>query len=307
MILIKYIFFILLIFTPLKAVESYISFKINDEIVTNIDLDTEYRYLIALNNELKNTDKNTLKKLSKESIIKEKIKKKELEKHYELKGSSDYLDEVIKIFYEKVGMKNMEEFENYLNEYDLDLEIIRKKIEIEMLWNQLIGVKYSNQLNINIEFLEKKIDEDLNKNEFITEYELSEIMFQTSNEIDLNKKLNLILKDVEEQGFKNAANIHSISDSSKFGGSIGWFNEKQLSQSIIASIKDLEIGKISKPIRVINGFLILKIENKKQKKIAMDKKKLLEEAIKFEKNKQFNQFSIIYYNKIKLNSIISEL
>ncbi len=76
MILIRYIFFILLIFSPLKAVESFIKFKINDEIVTNIDLDTEYRYLIALNNELRNTDEDTLKKLSRESIIKEKIKKK---------------------------------------------------------------------------------------------------------------------------------------------------------------------------------------------------------------------------------------
>ena len=73
--LIKYIFFILILFTPVKSIESYISFKVNNEIVTNIDLDTEYRYLVALNNELQNTDKNTLLKLSKESIIKEKIKK----------------------------------------------------------------------------------------------------------------------------------------------------------------------------------------------------------------------------------------
>ena len=307
MILIRYIFFILLIFSPLKAVESFIKFKINDEIVTNIDLDTEYRYLIALNNELRNTDEDTLKKLSRESIIKEKIKKNELKKYYQLEGSSDFLDEVIKVFYEKVGMKSMEEFKNYLDEYNLDLDIVRNKIEIEMLWNKLIGLKYSNQINIDKELLEKQVEKYLNKNEFITEYELSEIMFQTTDDINLNNKLNLIIKDVEEQGFKNAANIHSISDSSKFGGKIGWFDEKQLSQSIFDAIKDLEIGKISKPVRITNGFLILKIDNKKQKKITMDRKKLLEEAIQFETTKQYNQFSIIYYNKIKLNSVISEL
>ncbi len=307
MILIRYILFFLLFFSPLKAVESFIEFKINDEIVTNIDLDTEYRYLIALNNELRNTDEDTLKKLSRESIIKEKIKKNELKKYYQLKGSSDYLDEVIKVFYEKVGMKNIEEFRNYLNEYDLDLDIVRNKIEIEMLWNKLIGLKYSNQLNINKEFLEKQVEKQFDKNEFITEYELSEIMFQTTGDISFSNKLNLILKDVEEQGFKNAANIHSISDSSKFGGKIGWLDEKQLSQSIFDAIQNLEIGKISKPVRVANGFLILKIDNKKQKKIIMDKKKLLEKAIQYETTKQYNQFSIIYYNKIKLNSVISEL
>ena len=74
--LIKLIFFSLIIFTPLNAIESYIKFKVNNEIITNIDLDIEYRYLIALNNELKNVDKDVLLKLAKESIIREKIKKK---------------------------------------------------------------------------------------------------------------------------------------------------------------------------------------------------------------------------------------
>ena len=66
---------ILIIFTPLKAIESHIVLKVNNEIVTNIDLDTEYKYLIALNNDLTNIDKETVLKLAKESIIREKIKK----------------------------------------------------------------------------------------------------------------------------------------------------------------------------------------------------------------------------------------
>ncbi len=304
--LIKYIFFILILFTPVKSIESYISFKVNNEIVTNIDLDTEYRYLVALNNELQNTDKNTLLKLSKESIIKEKIKKNELKKYYEFGESSDYLNNVIEIFYKKVGMNNLDEFENYLSEYNLDLEIIKNKIEIEMLWNKLVGAKYINQLNINVELIERQVEEIMNKNELTTEYELSEIIFQITDSADISNKVSLIKKDIDEQGFKNAANIHSISDSSKFGGSIGWFDEKQLSQPTMTAIKNLEIGEISEPINITNGFMILKIDNKKQKKIAMDKEKLIDEAINFEKNKQYNQFSIIYFNKIKLNSVISE-
>ena len=69
---------------------------------------------------------------------------------------------------------------------------------------------------------------------------------------------------------------------------------------------DLEIAELSKPLKITNAFMILKIENKKQKKVEMNKDELLKQAISFEKNKQYNQFSIIYYNKIKLNSIISE-
>ena len=123
---------------------------------------------------------------------------------------------------------------------------------------------------------------------------------------DLNNKINLIQKNIKEQGFKNTANIYSIADTSKFGGNLGWVDEKQLSQEINIAIEKLEIGEVSQPIKITNGFLILKIENKKQKKIKFDKKKLLEQAILFEKNKQYNQFSIIYYNKLKLNSLIDE-
>ena len=300
-----YIFFSLIFFIPSNSIESYISFKVNNEIITNIDLDTEYRYLIALNNDLKNTNKETLLRLSKESIIKEKIKKNEIQKFFKLGQSDDLLNSVVENYYKKLGMDNLSNFKNYLSENNLDIEVVRNKIEIEMLWNKLVGALYSNQLNVNVELLEEQIKKNYN-NEFITEYYLSEIVFQINTENNLSNKVNLIKKDITEQGFKNAANIHSIADSSKFGGNIGWFDEKQLSPKIIKAINELEIGELSKTLSVPNGFIILKIEDKKQKKVKMDKKELLKKAILAEKNKQYQQYSIIYYNKIKLNSIISE-
>ena len=176
----------------------------------------------------------------------------------------------------------------------------------QVMWNRLIGAKYGGQININEEVLKKQIENSSKSNELITEYELSEIVFQVDSDSESNDKINLIQNDIKEQGFKNSANIHSVSDSSKFGGNIGWFNEKQLSEKINQAIQKLRVGEISKPIKITNGFLILKVENKKQKKNELDKKKLLEEAIAFEKNKQYTQFSIIYFNKVKLNAIISE-
>jgi peptidyl-prolyl cis-trans isomerase SurA len=301
-----YIFFSLIFFIPSNSIESYISFKVNNEIITNIDLDTEYRYLIALNNDLKNTNKETLLRLSKESIIKEKIKKNEIQKFYKLGQSDDLLNSVVENYYKKLGMDNLSNFKNYLSENNLDIEVVRNKIEIEMLWNKLVGALYSNQLNVNVELLEEQIKKNYNNNEFITEYYLSEIVFQIKTGNNLSNKVNLIKKDITEQGFKNAANIHSIADSSKFGGNIGWFDEKQLSPKIIKAINELEIGELSKTLSVPNGFIILRIEDKKQKKVKMDKKELLKKAILAEKNKQYQQYSIIYYNKIKLNSIISE-
>ena len=290
---------------PLKAIESFIVFKVNDEIITNIDLDMEYRYLFILNNEIKNMDKEIQRKLAKESIIREKIKTNELLRYYKLDSSEKYLDIVVEEFYERLDIENLDDFKDYLSEYNLDINTIRSKGQIELLWNQLIGAKYKDQLNINEDLLKQKIEKDKN-NRIIKEYELAEIIFQINSEDELIDKKDLIKTDIQQKGFENAANIHSIADSSKFGGDIGWINEQQLSLEINKAIKELNINEISKPIKIPNGFLILKIKNKKQKEIKFDKKKLLEEAILFETNRQYAQFSIIYFNKIKLNSIISE-
>tara|TARA_B100000795_G_scaffold266626_1_gene250098 strand:+ start:2391 stop:3311 length:921 start_codon:yes stop_codon:yes gene_type:complete len=304
--LIKLTFFCLIFFSPLNAIESHIVLKVNNEIITNIDLEIEYKYLMILNDELKNADKDTMLKLAKESIIREKLKRNELEVYYKLNGKQDFLDEIVKQYYQKINIETLSDFVIFLNENDLELKTVKKKIEIEVMWNRLVGSKYGNQININEEALKKQIDNSSEKNALITEYELSEIIFQVNDDIELVNKINLIQQDINEKGFKNSANIHSISDSSKFGGNIGWFNEKQLSKKINLAIKKLSIGEISKPIKITNSFLLLKVENKKQIKNKLDKKKLLAEAILFEQNKQYSQFSIIHYNKVKINSTISE-
>ena len=154
--LFKLIILSLFIFLPIKAMDSSIKIRVNNEIITNIDIETEYRYLTALNNDLKKLDEATVNKLAKESIIREKIKKAELLKYYDLDEDTEYLNEVIKNFYTMLKLKDVIEFQNYLDNYDLELEVVKEKIKIEMLWNALIGKKYKDQINIDKESLKKK-------------------------------------------------------------------------------------------------------------------------------------------------------
>jgi peptidyl-prolyl cis-trans isomerase SurA len=304
--MIKIIFLSLIIFSPLYAVESFIKLKVNNEIITNIDIENETKYLVALNNELKNTDLEILNNLARESLIREKIKRNEVLNFYKFNNSDDYLNDIVEAYYKKLGINSLDDFKTYLKKYDLELNTVKDKIEIEILWNRLIGSKYQNQISINKENLQKKIEETFKENELITEYELSEIIFQTKNENEINKKKDLIKKDILDQGFKNTANIYSIAETSKFGGYLGWVSEKQLSKEIINVLENLSVNEVSEPIKITNGFIIFKIDNKKQKKVANNKEKILEEMIKSETNKKYAQFSIIHYNKLKLNSIISE-
>ena len=303
--LFKFIFLSLLIFTPAKSSENIIKIKVNNEIITSLDLENEYNYLLALNNKLKNLDDLIIKKLAKQSIIRETIKKEELSKYYDLDKETEFLEKVIKEFYTKLNIKDINGFSDYLNGYNLKLDNVKNKIKIEMLWNRLIGSRYRDLININKKSLREQIAKNSTKN-FSNEYELSEIVFKINSANNLNEEVDIIQKTIDEQGFSIAANIYSIADSSKFGGDIGWIEEKNLSKKIIQGIQELKVGEISTPIKIPNGFLILKVKSKKDKIISVDKDKLLQEAILFEKNRQFNQFSIIYYNKINLNSVISE-
>jgi len=300
------IFFILFFSIKLNAqIKSEINIiaKINDEIITNFDVEKEINYLIAINNQLQNVELNELKKFAKESLIKEIIKKRELLKYYTLNQENDYLDNYIKNFYEKLQINSKQEFELYLSEYDLSFLDIKNKLEIEVVWNEYIYTKYKNQVNIDIEKIKKKIN---NTKIIGNSYLLSEILYLIKSKKESELKYQEIVNSINEIGFINTANVYSVSDTSKYGGDIGWVNERQLTKNINEGIKKLNIGEVSKAIVVPGGVLVLKINDKKKEDLNIDKDDMLKKQIAFEKNKQFNQFSLIYYNKIKFNAKVDE-
>jgi len=280
-----------------------IKYQIENEILTNLDFLNEEKYLLALNNNLQNIPKNQLKQLSKDSLIREKIKKIELSKYYDFSKESKYGDQILKDFYKRLNFNNLKDFQLYLKKYNLNIANIREKLKIESLWNELIYKKFNNQVNVSEEKLKKKLA--LQKN-LMNEYNLSEILFEIKDNEKLDAKYKLILKNINESGFKNAANIFSISNSSKFGGDLGWINETQLNENLLNQIKSLNIKQLTKPIQVTNGYLIIKLNDKREKKIKIDFEKTLKKMILEEKNRQLNQFSLIYFNKIKQNTFISE-
>jgi len=290
----------------IASINSFIVVKVDNEIITNLDIKQEYNYLIALNNELKNLDEKSKIDLAKKSLIREKIKKNELSKYYEFDHTQSYLNEIMKQFYLKLNLSNINEFENYLKDFDLTLNKVKKKIEIEILWNELIVQKYAKHIDINKDKLKKKILNQRSLNNIKTKYELSEIVFQVDNKKKLKEKIKEIKESIISKGFKNTANIYSISDTAKFGGDIGWINEEQLSRLILEKLKKLNIDEITDPINIPGGFLIIKLKNIKTEKVEINLDEELKNLIKFEKDKQLNQFSAIYFNKLKLNSKISE-
>ncbi|MDC3403736.1 peptidylprolyl isomerase [Candidatus Pelagibacter sp.] len=293
--------------TKLFSDESvYIIYKVNNQIITNKDVEKEQQYLISLNSRLKELDEAKMLEVSKESALKEKIKKIELEKYFNFETLELNVDIYLENFYKTLNLNNKNEFEQYLKENNISLNYIKNKIQIEVLWNQLIYDRYISQINIDKNELKKKLQETYNNLDQKV-YSLSEILFENEISTDFDKRLKDITQSISEVGFNNTANLYSVSDSAKFGGKIGWVEEKKLSKKIIEELQTLEAGQYTAPIQTGGLFLILKIEEIKYEKAKINEEEELNKMVQFETSKQLDQFSKIFYKKIKINNTIDEL
>jgi len=294
------IFLFFLTFNQVFSIETKIIHTIQKEIITNIDIKNEFKYLLALNNSLNELDKEKILNISNESIIREKIKKIEISKSFkEIKINEEYLELLLKNIYSRLNLKSINAFEIYLKNYDLKISDIKTKITIDALWNELIIQKYGSKITIDETEIRKKIL----KNDKVQskEYQLSEIIFEVKSKEEIEKKYKEIVKSINEIGFRNSAAIYSFAESAKIGGEIGWINENSLNNDIKKNIDNLQIGEITKPLTLSNGILILKLINTKNSKITINIENELKKAINYERNRQLNQYSKIYYNKIKKN------
>ena len=287
--------------------EVKIEFKIDNIIVTNVDIKKEYKYLIALNTNLQTLDENKVYEIARTSIIKETIKRNELKKYFDLNQNPAYMTQIIKNFYEGIGIGSEKEFENYLNQYGLQKKDVIKKLEIEAIWNEFIYKRYNDQVKIDENKLRKILKQKTKKNNDLqNKYLLSEIFFNEENTKDLTDKYNLIEKNIIEIGFENSANKYSQKKKKKNGGNIGWIDESQLSEAIKKKIIYLNPGEHSGLITLPGGFLIIKVNDIKKEKIEKNFEEEFKKYVLYEKNRQLNQFSIIYFNRIKQNSDLSE-
>ena len=288
-----------------SEIDLKIVMKIDNEIITNYDLEKEANYLVALNPKLREIDKEKLIIIAKRSLIKEKIRKNEIMKYKSLNKKNIQIENVLNNLMMNLSFSNQDQLQEYLKNFNISIDDLKEKIEIENEWKNLIYAKYSNSVKIDKSKLSKKIDA-ISKKEILTEYNLSEILFTPKKNFSINDQISNIRQSIEKIGFENTANLYSIADSSKVGGKIGWIRENNLSEEINKNLKGLKKNSLSDPIQIGNNFLIIKINQIKQVPIEINKEEELNKIIIIETTKQLDKFSNIFYNKIKLNSKISE-
>ena len=183
--------------------------------------------------------------------------------------------------------------------------MVKKKIAIEVAWNDYIVQKFNNSILVDEDKIRNKISQ-LSKKSSVENILLSEIIFTLNENENLDNKLNLIKDSIEKIGFNETAKIYSVSESKKNGGKIGWVYKSQLSKKISEEIEKIDIGEFSDPITVPGGFILIKLNDKKNELIEINEEEQLQKAINFEKNRQLTMYSTLHYKRIFNKAVINE-
>ena len=288
-----------------KSIENKVLVKVNNEIITTIDIYNEIRFLKSLNSftNLENFNQSELIEAAKKSLIKEKIKEiylKKVFKNLDL-NEADFV-RILLSAYSQVEIKNFEELTIYLSKFSINPDNLQKKLAINTFWNEQIVKKYSSNVKIN----KDEIKNELLNNNMQIEFNISEILF-IANKSEISQKYNLIKNSIKDKGFNNSAIIFSKSDTSSNGGLIGWVKESSINKKILEEINSISIGEISKPILVPGGFLILRINDKRQIEKFESIDEEINSIVEFKRNDQLNRFSNIFFQKIEKDITINEL
>lgn len=285
-----------------NSLENKILFKINNKIITSVDIANEVKILKMLNKNINDLSKVEVFKIAEKSLKKETFKEiKLLQYREELKLPENILNSYLLRYSKKLGFSSLDEFSKYCLQNFIDIKLIEKKIIIELLWSRYIYEKFSQNVKVD----KNIIKEDILRNNFINEYLLSEIVFKIKNKEELEIQLKSLENSIKNVGFENTALKYSISDSSKKGGKLGWVKEISLSRAIKNIVKKTDVGNYTSPIKIGGGYLILKIEDIKKTKNNIDIEKEIEKAVIERTEIQLNQFSNIYLNKLQKDLIIN--
>ena len=277
--------------------EVFIKGKINNQIITNIDVKNEKNYLLALNPNLRNLSEENINQYAIDSLVNEKVKKIEIEKKFEIIENNVMIDKILSDLYSGLGISSKDEFEQHLKSFDIDLGIVKNKISIEIAWNDYIFKKFNNSVLIDEDKIKKKIIK-LSENNFVDSFLLSEIIFTVNENENLDEKLKKIRDSISQIGFSETAKIYSVSESKKNGGKIGWVYKSQLSNKISEKVENIDIDEVSEPITTPGGFILLQLNEKKNQLIEIDEEEQFKRAIKFEENRQLKMYSTLHYKRV---------
>ena len=285
-----------------SKINNSVIISVGNQPITQLDLIKEMKIIsIITNNKIDDNNKEGIKNIAVQALIKRKIKEIEIKKYNIQDYNFEDLNNLILKASQNIGTDENGLRQRFKNN-NIDFNNLTKNFEIDLLWNTLIFELYKNKVALNMNEIEDKINQEIENTKEKRRFLLYEIEIgKTDNSANVKK----VIDNIKLEGFENTAKKFSISKSSQYGGNIGWVNDNNLAKKVYQSIKDLKINEVSDPIYLDETILFIKKVSEKTfgKKIENIKDKV----VKSEKLKKLQMFSNAHYSNLKKTTQINFL
>lgn len=301
---IKVFFFLFLINFQnvlIAEIKNNIVVKVEDEIITNYEIKNKILSTLVLSNtELTQSNINKLKSPSLNSLIDYKLKMIEMSKY-----NFNVTNAELNNYLNRISSNNIANLKKKFINNNLNYQLFIDQIIIELKWKKFIFSKYNNKVDLEKEISDKELKEIIEKKSNVVEYKISEIEIFYENRDSIKEKVNEILDSITLDGFKKTVKKYSVSDSALNNGDLGWIKSNMFSKEVYDSLKNTNIGDISKPIIGSNNIIFLKVEDKKETNIdKINIEQIKEELIKVKQNELFRLYSNSYISQLRNNNLI---
>ncbi len=297
--------FFILCFTKVNSnINNSVIISVGNQPITYLDLIKEMKLISFLNNiKVDESNKETVKSVAVQGLITRKIKEIEINKFKIKEFNKADLQGLIRRTSQKLGTTE-KGLEKILSQKNLSINNLQERFKIDLKWNTLIFQLYKNKVVLNTNEMENKIKYEMENIKERRLFLLSEIEINRTQDDDTTT-IDNIFKNIEVEGFENTAKKFSISNSSQYGGNIGWINENDLSKKIYDNVKVLKTEEISKPIYLNDTIVIIKKIG--ERVFEKNIKKIKDRIVREEKQKKLQMFSKAHYSKLEKTIQISFL
>jgi peptidyl-prolyl cis-trans isomerase SurA len=241
-----------------------ISAIVNDEVISRYDVQQRIK-LIIVTSGIQPTQENVsrLEKQAIRALVNEKIQLQEAIK-LDVPTSSEEIDLMLRRIASGNEM-SAEEIINFISSNGVNSETLLNQIKAELLWNKIVRGRFGSYINISedeISIVYNRTIESLDREQ----YDISEIFIGFESKEEEVDALNLAKRLIEQlkngASFAPVAQQFSQASSSGQGGYIGWVAEGQLNSKIVDALKGLSNKQISDPIKTVNGFYVVRLNEK---------------------------------------------
>ena len=293
-------FLILIFFTQncYGDIQDFLYASVGKKAITYSDIVNEIKVILIINNQSFSEEKRKeLESTAIKTAIERNIKQIEIEKYSDLSFSNADVKQQLEKLANQINM-GLDDFKKIFDVNGIDIELLKNRIETELLWNSLIFKIYKNSLTIDENEIIEQISLIKNK-ENVSEFLLSEIIFNLVDRDNFESEAKKIKEKIKSEGFKKVAMSLSIAETAEKGGNLGWISETVMADKFKSVIFNTPVGETSKPILLPNGVLIFKVNDKRSKKVEIDLEKVKNELVNNEKSKLLKMYSLSHYDKLR--------